>query len=254
MGGLLAYLDPGSGSMILQAIVGGVAAVAVASKVLLATVPRLPRHPEEGRLVATKGPGSSAARSATRTATSSPAARCAARARAGRLGGAGGNRAVPRASRPAGSSPPADRGARQPARRARRRERRRGPPPRARSGGLVPVRVAFGMLRDAALLELDLLLAALDEGSCSKDASPVQRAMARLEARLRRRGLVRAAARGRPWAGYRQFCMLVLYPLLLQAHKDVPFQPWLRRDPWRDRAGADAGAPGLPRPLPAGAS
>ena len=32
MGGLLAYLDPGSGSMILQAIVGGVAAVAVAGK------------------------------------------------------------------------------------------------------------------------------------------------------------------------------------------------------------------------------
>lgn len=32
MGGVLAYLDPGSGSMILQAIVGGVAAVAVAGK------------------------------------------------------------------------------------------------------------------------------------------------------------------------------------------------------------------------------
>ena len=28
--------------------------------------------------------------------------------------------------------------------------------------------------------------------------------------------------------GYRQFCMLYLYPLLLQAAKDVPFQPWLR--------------------------
>jgi hypothetical protein len=32
MSGVLAYLDPGSGSMILQAIVGGVAAVAVVSK------------------------------------------------------------------------------------------------------------------------------------------------------------------------------------------------------------------------------
>jgi hypothetical protein len=32
MGGLFAYLDPGSGSMILLAIVGGVAAIAVASK------------------------------------------------------------------------------------------------------------------------------------------------------------------------------------------------------------------------------
>ena len=33
---------------------------------------------------------------------------------------------------------------------------------------------------------------------------------------------------GEPWAGYRQFCMLFLYPLLLQAWKGVPFQPRLR--------------------------
>ena len=32
MGGVLAYLDPGSGSMILQAVVRGVAAIAVAGK------------------------------------------------------------------------------------------------------------------------------------------------------------------------------------------------------------------------------
>jgi hypothetical protein len=33
---------------------------------------------------------------------------------------------------------------------------------------------------------------------------------------------------GEPWIGYRQFCMLYLYPLLLQSLKDVPFHPWLR--------------------------
>ncbi len=33
---------------------------------------------------------------------------------------------------------------------------------------------------------------------------------------------------GEPWVGYRQFCMLYLYPLLLQSLKGVPFQPWLR--------------------------
>jgi hypothetical protein len=33
MGGVLAYLDPGSGSLILQAIVGGAAAVAVMGKI-----------------------------------------------------------------------------------------------------------------------------------------------------------------------------------------------------------------------------
>ncbi len=35
-------------------------------------------------------------------------------------------------------------------------------------------------------------------------------------------------AEGRPWLGYRQFCMLFLYPLMLQAYKGLPFQPWLR--------------------------
>ena len=33
---------------------------------------------------------------------------------------------------------------------------------------------------------------------------------------------------GEPWVGYRQFCMLYLYPLLLQSVKGVPFHPWLR--------------------------
>jgi hypothetical protein len=31
-----------------------------------------------------------------------------------------------------------------------------------------------------------------------------------------------------PWVGYRQFCQMFLYPLLLQAYRDVPFQPWMR--------------------------
>ena len=31
-----------------------------------------------------------------------------------------------------------------------------------------------------------------------------------------------------PWAGYRQFCEMFLYPLFLQAYKDIPFHPWLR--------------------------
>ena len=36
------------------------------------------------------------------------------------------------------------------------------------------------------------------------------------------------AYRGGPWAGYRQFCQTVLFPLLLQAHRNVPFRPFLR--------------------------
>jgi hypothetical protein len=33
---------------------------------------------------------------------------------------------------------------------------------------------------------------------------------------------------GTPWEGYRQFCQMFLYPLMLQAWKGVHFQPWLR--------------------------
>jgi len=33
---------------------------------------------------------------------------------------------------------------------------------------------------------------------------------------------------GTPWVGYRQFCEMFLYPLMLQAYKDVPFHSWLR--------------------------
>ena len=33
---------------------------------------------------------------------------------------------------------------------------------------------------------------------------------------------------GEPWAGYRQFCTLFLYPLMLQAYRGIAPQPWLR--------------------------
>jgi precorrin-6B methylase 2 len=84
------------------------------------------------------------------------------------------------------------------------------------------------MLRDAALLQLDLVLAALDEGMSLKDASaynvqwkgatPVFVDIASFYTRNPRE----------PWVGYRQFCQMFLYPLLLQAYRDVPFQPWMR--------------------------
>ena len=41
---------------------------------------------------------------------------------------------------------------------------------------------------------------------------------------------------GEPWAGYRQFCMLFLYPLMLQAYKDLPFHACAARLARRDRA------------------
>ena len=91
-----------------------------------------------------------------------------------------------------------------------------------------PYEWPFGMLKDAALLELDLLLAALDEGLVLKDASPYNVQWRGAQPVFVDVGSFERLREGEPWAGYRQFCTLVLYPLQLQAYKGVPFQPWLR--------------------------
>jgi hypothetical protein len=91
-----------------------------------------------------------------------------------------------------------------------------------------PYEWPFGMLKAAALLELDLLLGALDEGLVLKDASPYNVQWRGSKAVFVDIGSFERLREGEPWAGYRQFCTLVLYPLLLQAYKGVPFQPWLR--------------------------
>ena len=41
-------------------------------------------------------------------------------------------------------------------------------------------------------------------------------------------GSFERARTGEPWTAYRQFCMLFLYPLMLESYRGVPFQPWLR--------------------------
>ncbi len=91
-----------------------------------------------------------------------------------------------------------------------------------------PYEWTFGMLQDAALLQLELLSAALDEGFTLKDATPYN-----VQWLGSRPVFIDVASftqlePGTPWTGYRQFCELQLYPLLLQAYKGLDFQPWLR--------------------------
>jgi SAM-dependent methyltransferase len=91
-----------------------------------------------------------------------------------------------------------------------------------------PYEWPFGMLRDAALLQLDLLEAALAEDLILKDSSPYNVQWRGSRPVFIDVGSFERLPQGEPWIGYRQFCMLFLYPLLLQAYKNVPFQPWLR--------------------------
>ncbi|HVE94475.1 MAG TPA: hypothetical protein VNB24_06105 [Acidimicrobiales bacterium] len=90
-----------------------------------------------------------------------------------------------------------------------------------------PYEWPFHMLKEGALAHLDLLTDALNAGVTMKDgyaynvqfvgARPVFIDVMSFE-----------PATGGPWAGYRQFCQTFLFPLMLQAQKRVPFQPWLR--------------------------
>ena len=91
-----------------------------------------------------------------------------------------------------------------------------------------PYEWTFAMLRDAAGLQLDLLLDALEEGLMLKDATPYNVQFRGANPVFIDVGSFERLREGEPWAGYRQFCMLFLYPLLLCAYKDIPFQPWLR--------------------------
>jgi len=91
-----------------------------------------------------------------------------------------------------------------------------------------PYEWTFSMLRDAALLQLRLLEAALLEDWTMKDASPYNVQFVAGKPVFIDIPSLEPARPGSPWAGYRQFCELNLFPLMLQAYKGVDFQSLLR--------------------------
>jgi hypothetical protein len=91
-----------------------------------------------------------------------------------------------------------------------------------------PYEWSFGMLRRAALLQLDVLLAALGEGLTLKDASPYNVQWRGRQPVFIDIGSFERRVPGDPWVGYLQFCQLFLYPLLLAARRDVRYHAWLR--------------------------
>jgi hypothetical protein len=91
-----------------------------------------------------------------------------------------------------------------------------------------PYEWPFEMLRDAALLQLELVRRAIGAGLMLKDASPYNVQFRGASPVFVDIGSFERLREGEPWLAYRQFCMLFLNPLLLQAWKRLPFQPWLR--------------------------
>lgn len=94
-----------------------------------------------------------------------------------------------------------------------------------------PYEWTFSMLKDAALLQLDLLGEALTEGLTIKDATPYNIQFVSGRPVFIDIGSFEAYSPGEAWIGYRQFTRQFLFPLLLRARLGIPFQPWLRGDP-----------------------
>jgi predicted RNA methylase len=93
-----------------------------------------------------------------------------------------------------------------------------------------PFEWTFSMLRDAALLQLDLTEQAIDGGFITKDATPYNVQFVGSRPTFIDVGSFERLDVGEPWFGYRQFCEQFLSPLLLQS-RGVPMQPWLRGAP-----------------------
>jgi len=91
-----------------------------------------------------------------------------------------------------------------------------------------PYEWTFTMLRDAAILQLQLLEAALGEGWSMKDASPYNVQFVRGKPVFIDVPSFEPWRDGEPWSGYRQFCEMNLFPLMLQAYKGLHFQPFMR--------------------------
>jgi hypothetical protein len=91
-----------------------------------------------------------------------------------------------------------------------------------------PYEWTFGMLKAAALLTLELIDDAIGEGLMLKDATPYNVQFVGARPVFVDVGSFECLRSGEPWPGYRQFCTLFLYPLMLSAYRGVPFQPWLK--------------------------
>jgi SAM-dependent methyltransferase len=89
-----------------------------------------------------------------------------------------------------------------------------------------PYEWPFAMLREAALVQLDVLLAALGEDMSLKDGTAYNVQFVGSRPTFVDTGSFEPSTG--PWPGYRQFCRTMLFPLMIQAYTGVPYHPLLR--------------------------
>ena len=91
-----------------------------------------------------------------------------------------------------------------------------------------PYEWSFEMLRQAALVTLDLLDWCLDRALILKDATAYNAALHNGRMTFIDILSIDDYREGQLWDGYAQFCRELLFPLMLTAYKDVDFQTWFR--------------------------
>ncbi|GIX04842.1 MAG: nodulation protein NoeA [Planctomycetaceae bacterium] len=91
-----------------------------------------------------------------------------------------------------------------------------------------PYEWCYGMLSAAANLHLEILREGLPAGVLLKDATPYNVQFRGVAPVFIDIGSFVASRSDLPWQGYRQFCELFLFPLMIQAYRGIDFQPVLR--------------------------
>jgi ribosomal protein L11 methylase PrmA len=91
-----------------------------------------------------------------------------------------------------------------------------------------PYEWTFSMLKDAALLQLKLTRETLADGIGLKDATPYNVQFIGSRPQFIDAGSFERRRKGDPWYGYKQFCEMYLYPLMMQGYLGVQYQPYLR--------------------------
>ena len=91
-----------------------------------------------------------------------------------------------------------------------------------------PYEWPFSMLKDAALLHLDLMEKSLESGWTLKDATPYNIQWKNLKPIFIDIPSFEPWIKGEPWVGYRQFCSMFLAPLLLKSHLNIDYVDILR--------------------------
>jgi len=91
-----------------------------------------------------------------------------------------------------------------------------------------PYEWTFSMLKAAASLQLKLVEKAISNGFSLKDATPYNIQFVNSRPVFIDIPSFEPLKQGEPWSGYRQFCEMFLFPLLLQSYKKCNFQPFMR--------------------------